>query len=62
MLEKGAIRGAIHCKDQFVGHLFLVSKKNGGQRPAINLKDLNIFTPCKHFKIERLHLLTEILE
>ena len=31
MLEKGVIRGAIHCKDQFVGHLFLVSKKNGGQ-------------------------------
>ena len=62
MLEKGAIRGAIHCKDQFVSHLFLVSRKNGGQRPAINLKDLNIFTSCKHFKIERLHLLKEILE
>ena len=62
MLEKGAIRGAIHCKDQFVSQLFLVSKKDGGQRPAINLKDLNIFTPCKHFKMERLHLLKEILE
>ena len=30
MLEKGAIREAIHCEDQFVSHLFLVSKKDGG--------------------------------
>ena len=29
MLEKGAIKEAIHCKDQFVSHLSLVSKKDG---------------------------------
>ena len=62
MLEKGAIREAIHCKDQFVSHLFLVSKKDGGQRPVINLKELNTFLPYKHFKMEGLHLLKEILE
>ena len=62
ILEKRAIRETIHCKDQFVSHLFLVSKKDGGQRPVIKLKDLNTFIPCKHFKMEGLHLLKEILE
>ena len=49
MLEKGAIKEAINCKDQFVSHLFLISKKDGGQRPV---NDLNTFIPCKHFKME----------
>ena len=62
MLERGAIREAIHCKDQFVSHLLLVSKKDEGKRPVINLKDLNTFIPYKHFKMEGLHLLKEILE
>ena len=61
MLEKDAIREAIHCKDQFVSHLFLVSK-DGGQHPVIHLKELNTFIPYKHFKMEGLHLLKEILE
>ena len=30
-LEKGVVGEAVHCKDQFVNHLFLVSKKDGGQ-------------------------------
>ena len=61
MLEEGAIRGAIHCKDQFVSHLFPVSKKDGGQRRVINLKDLSTFIPYKHFKMEGLYLLKKIL-
>ena len=60
MLENGVIRETIHCKDQFGSHLFLVSKKDGGQQPVINLKDLKTFIPYKHFK--GLHLLKEILE
>ena len=60
MLEKGAIRKAIHCKDQFVSHLFLASKKDGEKQPVINLKDLNTFIPYKHFKMEGLHPLKEI--
>ena len=31
MPEKGSIREAIHYKDQFVVHLLLASKKDGGQ-------------------------------
>ena len=62
MLEKGALMEVIRYKDHFVSHLFQVSKKNGGQRPVINLKKLNTFIPHKHFKMEGLHLLKEILE
>ena len=47
MLEKGAIRKAIDCKDQFVSHLFLASKKDRGKRSVINMKDLNTFIPYK---------------
>ena len=43
MLEKGTIREIVHCKDQFVSYLFLVSKKDGKKQPVINLKDLNTF-------------------
>ena len=62
MLEKDAIREAIHCKDQFFSHLFPVSKKDEGQRLRINLKELNTFIPYKHFKMKGLHLLKEIFE
>ena len=31
MPEKGSIREAIHYKDQFIVHLLLASKKDGGQ-------------------------------
>ena len=43
IVEKGAIRGTIHCKDQFVSHQLLFSKKDGGQRRVIILQDLNTF-------------------
>ena len=67
MLEKGAIKEESYCKEQFVTHLCLVSKNNGGERPGINevssrlMMYLNIFIPSKHFKMERLHLLKKTL-
>ena len=67
MLEKGAIKEESYCKEQFVTHLCLVSKNNGGERPGINevssrlIMYLNIFIPYKHFKMERLHLFKKTL-
>ena len=35
--------------------VFLVGKKDGGNRPVINLRNQNKFVPYEHFKMEGLH-------
>ena len=62
MLRKGAIHKVAHHPKQFLSHLFLVDKKDGGKRPVINLKQLNSYIPYQHFKMEGLHLLKELLQ
>ena len=62
MLKKGAIRQASTVKGEFLSNLFLVKKKNGGQRPVINLKHLNAFIPYNHFKMEGLQNLRYLLQ
>ena len=46
----------------FYSQLFLVPKKDGGQRPVINLKKLNSFTRTEHFKMEGIHILKDLLK
>ena len=41
--------------------LFLVPKKDGGQRPDINLKSLNSFVDTPHFKMEGIHTLKSLV-
>ena len=61
MLRKGPVH-LVHSKDsQFLSKLFLVPKKDWGNRPVINLKALNSFIPYSHFKMEGLHLLKDLL-
>lgn len=62
MLEKGVIKPVNNCKNQFISNLFLVSKKNGGQRPVINLRQLNQFLVYKHFKMEGLFMVKDLLQ
>ena len=45
MLEKDSISKVCHSKGEFLSSLFLISKKGGGNRPVINLKDMNRFIP-----------------
>ena len=63
MLEKAAIHIVHpHEKEQgFISALFLVPKKGGGQRPAVNLRPLNQYIPYKHFKMEGIHMLRDLL-
>ena len=53
MLRKGAI---------VVSQLFVsCEKKDGGNRPVVNLKDLNKYIPYQHFNMKGLFLLKEML-
>ena len=49
--EGNAGKGSISTvfNSTFLSSLFLISKKGGGNRPVINLKDPNRFSPYKHF-------------
>ena len=62
MIEKGAISTVHPQKRQYVSPLFLVPKKDGTQRPVINLKQLNFHVEYQHFKMEGLHMLRELLQ
>ena len=60
-------KAAIHVvnrneKEQgFVSALFLVPKKGGGQRSVVNLRPVNQYIPYKHFKMEGIHMLRDLL-
>lgn len=62
MLSKGVIVQVPPCKNQFLSNLFLVHKKDGGQRPVINLKNLNHFVMYQHFKMEGLYMVKDLLQ
>ena len=61
MQKKGAMRKFEPSKGEFVSNLFLVKKKGGGQRPVINLKQLNCDIPYCHFRIQSLQDLKYML-
>ena len=61
LIRKGAISPALQAPGGFVSELFLVPKKDGGFRPVINLKALNMFIQEKHFKMENFHLIKELV-
>ena len=60
LTSKGAIEVGTY-PGQFVSTLFLVPKKDGRQRPVINLKRLNTFVRTEHFKMEGIHTLQGLL-
>ena len=62
MLEKGAISPAPPTGRGFVSNVFLVPKKDRGQRPVINLKRLNKYVHTEHFKMEGIHVLKDLLQ
>ena len=63
MLKKQAIQLLEHPVEAgFLSNIFLVPKKNGGQRPVINLKALNQFINTEHFKMEGIHTVKDLLK
>ena len=61
MLMKGVIVVLAPKEHQFLSSFFLVKKKDGGNLPVVNLKDLNRYIPYQHFNMEGFFLLKEIL-
>ena len=61
MLEKHAIKESTPRGHGFLSTIFLVPKKDGGQRTVINLKSLNKFVYTEHFKMEGIHILRDLL-
>jgi len=51
MLEKQAITETGESPEGFYSQMFLVPKKDGRQRPVINLKRLNQSVKTKHWKV-----------
>lgn len=51
MLQKGGIEEVLTPSEGYYSTFFLVPKKDGGQRPVLNLKPLNKFMRVTKFKI-----------
>ena len=62
MLQKGAIQVVFPVNGEFLSSIFLVKKKDGGNRPVINLKELNSYVTYQHFKMEGLYLLKHLVQ
>lgn len=62
MLMQGVIEPAKESKRSFVSHLFLREKKNGDFRPILNLSKLNESIVYRHFKMEQLQTVMQLIE
>ena len=49
-------------ESRFYSQLFILPKKDGGQRPITNLKKLNSFVKPQHFKMESITMLKDTLK
>ena len=61
-LKRGGDRATDPIRGRIFSTLFLVPKKDGGQRQVINLKSLNSFIHAPHFKMEAIHKLKSLLK
>jgi len=59
ILSKGAMIETTFSRGGFLSQIFLVEKKEGRQRPEINLRVLNMFVKHEHFKMEGLRTLIQ---
>lgn len=61
LLHKGAISLTSPHPRGFLSNVFLVDKTDGGKRPVINLSEFNKWLVYRHFKMEGIHLLRNVL-
>ena len=62
MLDKGAIcRIQRNPEEGFFSRIFLVPKKDGKFRPVVNLRPLNRCIQYRHFKMEGIYIVRDLL-
>lgn len=62
LLDKGAIQQVTESSAEgFYSRIFLVPKKGGQYRPVINLRPLNSWIHYRHFKMEGIHVVRDLL-
>ena len=61
LLKKNVIEKIEHCENEYISNIFLTKKKDGSNRPIINLKGLNTFVTQKHFKMESLQSIKHLI-
>lgn len=62
LLDKGVVIESTHTEGEFISPIFLRLKKNGvDYRLILNLKELNKFVVYKHFKMDSLKSVTDLM-
>ncbi|KAK6028679.1 reverse transcriptase [Ostertagia ostertagi] len=62
LLEKGAVEEIPWSSKVWTSSIFVIPKKDGGNRTVINLRPLNKFIKHHHFKLESIGLIRDLLE
>ena len=61
-LEKGIIVESADESDEFISNVFLREKKDGSYRMILNLKNLNQWVTCHHFKMDTIHTCIRLIK
>ena len=59
---KGIIKKVVHCKGEYISHIFTRSKPNGKLRIILNLNKLNESVEYEHFKMESFTTALSLIE
>jgi hypothetical protein len=62
MLSKGVISKTSHSEDQFLSNVFVRPKPDGNYRFILNLKQLNKIVQYRHFKMESLKDVKDLIQ
>ena len=62
LVQKQAVQEVPVTTKGYYSNMFMVPKKDGGQRPAINLKSLNKYMKSEHLRMEGLHTVNALIQ
>ena len=62
LIGKCVIEYNQHEEGEFISPIFFRSKSDGTSRLTLNLKTLNKFLECNHFKMETVHSVADLIQ